>query len=93
MLAIIFESNQQVEFEAMSTKVNEHLKIVIPRYSAADYYPWSEAPVNTVTDQRALKIKEDIQPQIEGALTPAEIAAIVDIPRTDQDWFPAPPEE
>ena len=93
MVAIIFESNQQVEFEAMSTKINDHLKIVIPTYSADDYYPWSEAPINTVTDERAFKIRVDMQTQIEGALTSAEIASIIDIPITDKDWFPYPPEE
>ena len=93
MKAIIFESNQQVDFETISTKVNEHLKIVIPRYRADDYFPWSQAIINIVTDERAFKIKGNIQPQIEGALTAAEIASIVDIPVTDRDWFPDPPQE
>ena len=93
MRAIIFESNQEVDFGNMSTKINNHLKSVIARYRADIYYPWYKAVINVVTEERAFKIKENIQTQIEGALTPAEIASIVDIPSTDKDWFPDPPEE
>jgi hypothetical protein len=88
MIAIIFESNQQTEFEALSTRVNEHLGVVIPRYSATTYCLWAEALTNVVTEQRAFEIKQHIQAQIEGALTPEEIASIVDIPLTDKNWFP-----
>ena len=80
MRAIIFESDQQVEFEAVATKINNHLKVVIERYNARTYTFWGEAPINVVTDERALRIKEVIQSQIEGSLTAAEIASIVDIP-------------
>ena len=93
MKAIIFESNQQVDFENMSTKINDHLGSVIARYRATNYYLWDIASTNVVTDEKAFMIKKSIQPQIEGALTPAEIASIVDIPSTDKDWFPDPPEE
>lgn len=93
MVAIIFESNQQVKFEALSTRVNEHLGVVIPRYSATTYCLWNEALTNVVTEQRAFPIKENIQSQIEGALTPEEIASIVDIPITNENWYPIPPTE
>ena len=93
MVAIIFESNQQTEFEALSTRVNEHLGVVIPRYNATTYCLWDEALTNVVAEQRAFPIKENIQSQIEGGLTPAEIASIVDIPITDEDWYPIPPTE
>ena len=88
MVAIIFESNQQTEFEALSTRVNEHLGVVIPRYNATTYCLWDEALTNVVTEQRAFPIKENIQSQIEGGLTPEELASIVELPSTDEDWFP-----
>ena len=93
MKAIIFESDQQTEFQAMSSKINSYLPTVIDRYKADNYLPWIMAQVNVTTNQRALKIKLHIEEQIKGALTPTEIASIVDISIEDKNWWPDPPEE